>query len=124
MLSASLEKVLLLIDKQYDIEFPDDKTIVPRPNDSEVDVFKAMPVPQVIDKMLANEFKPNCALVLLDFFIRHGLLTNESDTRFVEVSVTLRKFPCSLLMKATKRSNRFAPGYGTASIYRFRLDNM
>ena len=33
---------------------------------------------QVKEKIATDEFKPNCALVVLDFMIRHGLVTPDS----------------------------------------------
>jgi len=34
-------------------------------------------------------FKPNCALVLLDFMIRHGLITAENEPNFLEIMTRL-----------------------------------
>lgn len=31
------------------------------------------------EKIATDEFKPNCALVVLDFMIRHGLVTPDKD---------------------------------------------
>lgn len=47
---------------------------IPQPNDDEVSSFELMSVPEVWEAMARAEFKPNCALVLLDFFIRWGFL--------------------------------------------------
>ncbi|GAA5991814.1 hypothetical protein JCM10908_002217 [Rhodotorula pacifica] len=78
----------------FDLKLPDPETeegaregVIPttNPADGEVESFSLMPVEEVVERMIAGEFKPNCALVLLDFFIRHGLLTAESDTRFLEI---------------------------------------
>lgn len=41
--------------------------------DGEVDSFKLIPVDQVANIILRTEFfKPNCALVIIDFLFRHG----------------------------------------------------
>ncbi|GAA6008301.1 uncharacterized protein JCM10292_005524 [Rhodotorula paludigena] len=61
------------------------------PADGEVESFELMSLEDVVEKMVAGEFKPNCALVLLDFFIRHGYLTTESDTRFLEIASRLHR---------------------------------
>jgi hypothetical protein len=47
---------------QYDLRFPDD-THIPKPNDSEVDSFNLYSTKEVLQLILAGEFKPNCALV-------------------------------------------------------------
>ncbi|GAA5882494.1 hypothetical protein JCM3774_006131 [Rhodotorula dairenensis] len=78
----------------YDLELPDPETelgaregVIPTTNaaDGEVESFSLMTVDEVVQHMVDGHFKPNCALVLLDFFIRHGLLTAESDTRFLDI---------------------------------------
>ncbi|BGP47569.1 hypothetical protein JCM10450v2_003432 [Rhodotorula kratochvilovae] len=61
------------------------------PADGEVESFALLPLDEVVQRMVDGEFKPNCALVLVDFFIRHGLLTAESDTRFLEIAARLRR---------------------------------
>jgi isopentenyldiphosphate isomerase len=46
-----------------------------KPNDSEVESFQLMKGDEAWKLLLEGAFKPNCALVLIDFFIRHGLIT-------------------------------------------------
>ncbi|GAA5911622.1 hypothetical protein JCM8208_005694 [Rhodotorula glutinis] len=61
------------------------------PADGEVESFELLSLDETVRRMCDGEFKPNCALVLIDFFMRHGLLTCESDTRFLEIAARLRK---------------------------------
>ncbi|GAA5885008.1 hypothetical protein JCM16303_006515 [Sporobolomyces ruberrimus] len=72
----------------YDVKLPSDNIVKPttNPADGEVESFELMGLEQVVQKLVDGEFKPNCALVLIDFFIRHGLLTAENDVRYLEVS--------------------------------------
>ena len=35
--------------------------------------------------MHAGEFKPNCGMVLVDFLIRHGIVTPEKEKDFYEI---------------------------------------
>jgi len=35
--------------------------------------------------MRAGAFKPNCGLVLIDFFLRHGLITADTEPDYVEL---------------------------------------
>ena len=60
----------------YDIELP--AGFVPKNTDGEVAGFELLPVEEVL-RLVADtdEFKLNCNLVLIDFFIRHGVLTAE-----------------------------------------------
>jgi hypothetical protein len=47
------------------------ESVVLRPNDGEAEDFILMPVEEVLERIVKEEFKANCALVLLDFFIRY-----------------------------------------------------
>ena len=50
-----------------------------RVHDDEVAGFEFMTVRQTWDCLLRDEFKPNCGLVLIDFFIRWGFLRPGRD---------------------------------------------
>jgi hypothetical protein len=57
----------------YDIELPAD--FEPVNTDGEIDSFYCWPIEQVIETVAGtDEFKFNCALVVIDFLIRHGLI--------------------------------------------------
>jgi len=76
----------------YDLPIPRDVNTVPftpAPLDGEVESFELLAVDQVMAKMRLGLFKPNCALVLLDFFIRHGYITPESEPNYMEIITRL-----------------------------------
>ena len=76
----------------YDLEL--EENVVPRPGDNEVEDFYLWSVEEVQKALAEGQFKPNCALVLLDFFVRHGVLTAENEPDFIEiVSRMHRKLP-------------------------------
>lgn len=57
----------------YDLELPEG--VVPRPQDDEVERFELWPAAQVLRELReADRIKFNVNLVLIDFFLRHGLL--------------------------------------------------
>lgn len=57
----------------YDLELPAD--FIPRNSDGEISEFMLLPAAEVMEITAAtNEFKFNCNLVNIDFFVRHGLL--------------------------------------------------
>jgi len=57
----------------YDLELPED--FVPRAADGEVESFELWPLERVVATLRdSEEFKPNCALVAIDFLVRHGEL--------------------------------------------------
>lgn len=72
----------------YDLELPED--VVPKPSDDEVEGFELKSVDEVKDALRNGEFKPNCALVLLDFFVRYGILTAEDDG-YIEIVARLHR---------------------------------
>lgn len=73
----------------YDIELPPD--VIPKPHDDEVDSFSCMTVDQVKAALLKEEFKPDSAAVMIDFFIRHGVITAENEPDFVEINMRLHR---------------------------------
>ncbi|KAL8941537.1 MAG: hypothetical protein Q9216_002169 [Gyalolechia sp. 2 TL-2023] len=76
----------------YDMEVGDD--VVPKPCDDEVETFRLWTVTEVQEALSKRMFKPNCALYLLDFFIRHGVLTPQNEKNYVEIVSRLhRKLP-------------------------------
>ncbi|KAG6023154.1 hypothetical protein E4U19_004540 [Claviceps sp. Clav32 group G5] len=73
----------------YDLELPAD--VIPRPNDGEVDEFLLMSCDEVRTRMLNREFKPNVCAVLIDFFIRHAVITPEEEPSYVDICSRLRR---------------------------------
>ena len=73
----------------FDLELPEDFT--PRANDGEVHSFELWPVRRVFETVRdTSEFKYNCNLVLIDFFVRHGLLSAD-DPQFMAIVSGLKK---------------------------------
>lgn len=78
----------------YDLEFPLETEHVPHPVDGEAEHFTLMLLSEVCDRVRAGEFKPNCALIMVDFMIRHGVVTPENEPNYAEiVSRMHRRFP-------------------------------
>lgn len=73
----------------YDLEIPPDVT--PAPGDDEVEEFVLMGCDEVRARMLAGEFKPNVCAVMVDFMIRHGVVTPENEGDYVEICARLRR---------------------------------
>lgn len=70
------------VEYVYDLPLPED--IIPKPIDGEAEDFQLLDVQDVREKMAAGQFKPNCALVIIDFLIRHGVITAEDEPRYME----------------------------------------
>jgi len=73
----------------YDIELPE--TMIPAPGDDEVEGFELMTVKEVKNAMFKQELKPNSSLVMMDFFIRHGIMSEENEPGYAEISARLRR---------------------------------
>jgi 8-oxo-dGTP pyrophosphatase MutT (NUDIX family) len=64
----------------YDLELP--HMFVPRPADGEVESFELWPLPRVLQTVReTDDFKFNVNLVLIDLFLRHGLVAGEEAVR-------------------------------------------
>nr|POE66645.1 uncharacterized protein CFP56_72068 [Quercus suber] len=72
----------------YDLELAED--VIPKPSDDEVAGFELMTVEQAKEALGNGDFKPNCAAVLIEFFIRHGLITSE-DKDYIEMCARLHR---------------------------------
>lgn len=62
----------------YDLDLPED--FMPRPSDGEVEAFELWPVERAVAAVRAGDsFKFNVNLVLIDLFLREGLLGSGAD---------------------------------------------
>jgi hypothetical protein len=76
----------------YDLEIPEG--VVCKQNDDEVKEFYLMTVGKVKECLARAEFKTNSALVMIDFFIRHGIITAENEKNYADIIARLhRKLP-------------------------------
>lgn len=73
----------------YDLEVGDD--VIPKPQDDEVEGFSLMTVNEVKGALLREEFKTNCASVMIDFFIRHGIMTDDNEPDYLEIVTRLHR---------------------------------
>lgn len=76
----------------YDLEVGED--IVFRPAEDDIESFSLMGTDEVLEALRTNDFKPSCAMVMLDFFIRHGIITEDNERDYAEIAQRLhRKLP-------------------------------
>lgn len=73
----------------YDMELPAD--VIPKPHDEEVAGFTLMTLQAVQQAILADEFKPDSAAVLIEFFIRNSIITAENESDFVAINTHLHR---------------------------------
>jgi 8-oxo-dGTP pyrophosphatase MutT (NUDIX family) len=73
----------------YDLEVGPD--VVPRPHDDEVETFTLMSVDEVKEALVREEFKTNCASVMIDFFVRHGIITDDNEPDYLDIVTRLHR---------------------------------
>ena len=73
----------------YDIELSED--VIPQPHDDEVKEFYLMTPDEVKTALLRQEFKTNSAAVMIDFFIRHGIITADTERDYSEMNMRLHR---------------------------------
>lgn len=61
----------------FDVELPLD--FRPRVGDGEVQDFYLLPIDQVKELLATDDFKPNSAMVVLDFLIRHSFIEPDAE---------------------------------------------
>lgn len=76
---------------QYVYDLKLSETDIPSPNDNEAVDFQPLTVDEVKKALADGKFKPNCALVMIDFFIRHGILTPENEPDYVDIIPRLHR---------------------------------
>jgi len=94
LLDPCITKNIAATHRRYVYDFPipqgaDPVLFTPKPLDGEVESFELLSVDQVMTKMREKLFKPNCALVLIDFFIRHSYITPDSEPDYMEIITRL-----------------------------------
>lgn len=80
----------------YDFEVSED--VVFKPVDDDIHAFHLMDLEEVRAALASQRFKPECAAVLIDFFVRHGYITAENEPDYVELVSRLHRrlpFPTS-----------------------------
>ncbi|KAJ2725076.1 hypothetical protein GGI07_001544 [Coemansia sp. Benny D115] len=89
----------------FDLVLPCD--FVPQPTDGEVEKFHLWSLDEVIDNLRSGLFKPNCAVCIVDFLIRHGWLTPENEPDYIEIVENIHRplpFPAPKYSLATGRN--------------------
>ncbi|CAN8104876.1 unnamed protein product [Discula destructiva] len=76
----------------YDLQVGDGADF--KPVEEDIEKFTLMGLDDVLAALRRGEFKPSCAMVMLDFLIRHGMVIAESEPDYGEIVSRLhRKLP-------------------------------
>uniref|UniRef100_A0A1B6E0V4 Nudix hydrolase domain-containing protein n=1 Tax=Clastoptera arizonana TaxID=38151 RepID=A0A1B6E0V4_9HEMI len=82
----------------FDLELPTD--FIPKNQDGEVETFELLPVNEALERVLSLDFKTTSCPVVLDFLIRHGVISPESEPQFPQL-VELLHVPLQSLYRRT-----------------------
>lgn len=85
------EKGLVNADMVYVYDLEVGGGVVPKPNDTEVEGFYLWGVEEVKRVMLDGGFKTNSAVVMIDFFVRHGIITVEGEREYTEIVMRMHR---------------------------------
>ncbi|KAK2737433.1 hypothetical protein FQN57_007523 [Myotisia sp. PD_48] len=88
---AGGETGLLQPECEYIYDLLLDPATIPKPCDTEVEYFRLWSIDQVKEALANGEFKPNCAIVLIDFFVRHGVITPENEPDYMEIIARIHR---------------------------------
>lgn len=88
---AGGETGLLQPECEYLYELEVDSSIVPKPCDTEVEGFSLCTVDEVKAALANGEFKPNCSVVLIDFLVRHNIITPENEKDYLEIQARIHR---------------------------------
>jgi len=73
----------------YDLEIRKGETL--RVEEGEADGFELLGKEEIQHMMLNAQFKPNCASVMVDFWVRHGIITAENERNYAEICQSLHR---------------------------------
>ncbi|KAI0634204.1 NUDIX hydrolase domain-like protein [Trametes polyzona] len=77
------------VEYVYDLRLPPGSDVQPKPLDGEVESFELLPLEKVVEHMRAGLFKYNCAIVLVDFMVRKGIITPDNEPDYQEIVTRL-----------------------------------
>ncbi|KAI1787300.1 nudix hydrolase 20 [Ganoderma leucocontextum] len=77
------------IEYVYDLCLSPEWGVKPQPLDGEVESFELLPLAKVVEHIRSGVFKYNCAPVLIDFMVRRGIITPETEPDYQEIVTRL-----------------------------------
>ena len=73
----------------YEMKLP--KEVIPTPGDNEAEEIRLLSIEQLRTALGNGEFTPANGCVVLDFFIRRGLMTYEQEKDYIEIASRLHR---------------------------------
>lgn len=85
------EPGLIRAEIQYIYDMKVGKDVIPTPHDGEASSIKLYSVDEIKMALDGGDFTPANACLILDFFIRHGVVTYENEPRYNEIISRLHR---------------------------------
>jgi 8-oxo-dGTP pyrophosphatase MutT (NUDIX family) len=73
----------------YEMNLP--HYMMPTPNDGEAETIDLLTIDEVQTALGGGEFTPTNGCVVIDFFVRHGIITFENEKDYVEIASRLHR---------------------------------
>ena len=73
----------------YEMKLPNE--ITPIPGDNEAESITLMSVDEIEETLANGEFTPANGCIVLDFFVRHGILNYENEPAYIEIASRLHR---------------------------------
>ncbi|CAG8172699.1 unnamed protein product [Penicillium olsonii] len=100
---AGGESGLFQPEVEYTYAMELDQSIIPRPRDNEVESFQLFTVDEVLDHLKKGCFKPNSAIVVVEFLIQHGILNCVNEPNYDAIMSHLhRRLGFPILIQSSK----------------------
>ena len=78
-------------ETQYCYDLHVAESFTPIPNDGEVESFQLLDLDLIYQLIIEDKFKPNCAVVVIDFMVRHGYLNPDKEPHYEELVESIRR---------------------------------
>ena len=88
---AGGELGLLNPEVQFTYEMKVGTDFIPKPGDNEVESITLFDVEELKKALGNGDFTPANGCIVLDFFVRHGILTFENEENYIEVASRLHR---------------------------------
>ncbi len=85
------EPGLLTPEVQFTYEMKVGTDFIPKPGDNEVESFTLLDVEELRKALGNGEFTPANGCIVLDFFVRHGIINYENEENYIEIASRLHR---------------------------------
>lgn len=85
------EAGLIRPEMQYIYEMKVNEDVVPTPFDNEASDISLYSIEEIRKSLFSGDWTPANACIMLDFFIRHGLITYETEEKYNEILIRLHR---------------------------------